>query len=110
MTEKRIKEIIRECINEITDNANGDGIKFNPNQFSSLTQRIKELYPNGTGVIHPYTEKEREENFRGLFRGGNPAYAKYKKWAEEREKEGVPPRGRSWAAYEEAMRNNAKKI
>lgn len=100
MTEKRIKEIIRECINEITDNANDDRIEFNPNQFSSLTQRIKELYPNGTGVIHPYTPEEREENFSGLFRGGNTDYEKFKKWREKKIKvEGWKSIDANWENY-----------
>jgi len=84
MTEKRIKEIIRECINEITDNANDDRIKFNPNQFSSLTQRIKELYPNGTGGFHPYKPEERIRNFEGLFKADNPDYRNFKKWRERK--------------------------
>ncbi len=73
LTENRIKAIIRNCINEVV---NGNVRNFTP-----------------------YTPDERERNFSGIGKMGNPTYNEFKKWREDGLKNGIPSRELGWEAY-----------
>jgi hypothetical protein len=64
LSENRIRQIIRETIEEAT--------------FGNVDQ------------FTPYTPEEREQNFKGLGRMGNPSYEAFKAWREEGLKRGIP--------------------
>ena len=73
LSENRIRQIIRETIEEAT--------------FGNVDQ------------FTPYTPEEREQNFKGLSRMGNPSYDAFKAWSEEGLKRGIPPIQLSWNNY-----------
>ena len=73
ITEARIKEIIREAVEEAT--------------FGNVDQ------------FTPYTPEEREQNFKGIGRMGNPSYDAFKAWREEGLRRGIPSVQLSWSQY-----------
>jgi len=73
LSENRIRQIIRETIEEAT--------------FGNVDQ------------FTPYTPEEREQNFKGLGRMGNPSYDAFKAWREEGLKRGIPSIQLSWNNY-----------
>ena len=85
ISENRIKEIIRETIDDVIEF--GDSNPSNP-------------YKNiDNGSVTPYTPEEREENFKGIGRMGNPSYSAFKAWREEGLKRGIPSVQLSWNKY-----------
>ena len=73
LSEDRIRQIIRETIEEAT--------------FGNVDQ------------FTPYTPEEREQNFKGIGRMGNPSYDAFKAWREEGLKRGIPSIQLSWNNY-----------
>lgn len=73
LSENRIRQIIRETIEEAT--------------FGSVDR------------FTPYTPEEREQNFKGLEKMGNPSYEAFNAWREEGLKRGIPSIQLSWNNY-----------
>lgn len=80
ITEKKLTEIIREAINEVL------------------------LGPDDR--FTPYTAKEREQNFKGLGRMGNPSYNAFKKWREQELRKGRKPIELSWERFLQEVGND----
>lgn len=73
LTNRRIKEIIREEIDEAT--------------FGNVDH------------FTPYSKEEAEQNKKAIGRVGNPSYDAFKKWREEGLRQGKPSSQLSWNAY-----------
>jgi hypothetical protein len=89
MTEERLNQIIRESIEDVLEF--GDS---------------KPLYALKGGNVDkftPYSKEERERNFSGIGRMGNPSYDKFKAWREDGLRRGIPSRELGWTAYQQAM-------
>lgn len=73
ITEARISEIIREVIDEAT--------------FGNVDH------------FTPYSQSERERNFHGIGRMGNPSYDAFKAWREDGLRRGFNEKELGWEQY-----------
>lgn len=79
--------------------------------YRIITQAINEaVVMKGGNVDHftPYSEKEKEANFKAIGHVGNPVYDAFKRWRDERIARGIPARESSWAAYQKEKEENRK--
>lgn len=79
ISENRIKEIIKEVVEEVT--------------FGNVKH------------FTPYTPEEREQNFKGLTMMRNPAYDAFIAWRNEGLRRGIPSRQLSWDDYQKELKN-----
>ena len=85
ISEKRINEIIKESIDNVLDFGDSKPIRtFNGGNVDNFT---------------PYSKEEREQNFKGIGRMGNPSYDAFKQWREEGLRRGIPSIQLSWNNY-----------
>ena len=89
ISNEKINQIIRESINNLFD----------------FDESIPSRTFGGGNVDNftPYSKEERERNFSGLGRMGNPTYDAFKAWREEGLRRGIPSVELGWAAYQKAI-------
>jgi len=89
MTQDRFNQIIRESIEDVLEFGDSKPLGgFNGGNVGSFT---------------PYSKEERERNFSGIGRAGNPSYDKFKAWREDGLRRGIPSRELGWSAYQREM-------
>lgn len=87
ISENRIKEIIKEVVDDVIEF--GESTPSNPYRN----------FCGSNGELKPYTAAEREQNFKGIGRMGNPTYDRFKAWREEGLRRGIPSRELGWSNY-----------
>ena len=85
ISEDRIKQIIKESIDDV--------IEFGD------SKPTRNFVGGNVSNFTPYSKEEREQNFKGLGRMGNPSYEAFKAWREEGLKRGIPSIELSWEKY-----------
>lgn len=74
-----------------------NNIKERIKQF--VKEAIEEQMYGNVDNFTPYTEREKEQNFKGIGRMGNPSYEDFKAWREEGLRRGIPSMELSWKKY-----------
>lgn len=64
-----------------------------------ITEAINEVLLGPNDSFTPYTKKEREQNFAGLTKMGNPGYDDFKRWRNAQIKKGRDKKELSWERY-----------
>lgn len=71
-----------------------------------ISEMINEtIVKKGGNIDHftPYSQKEKEANFKAIGRVGNPSYNAFKKWRDEGLAQGKPSIELSWANYQKML-------
>lgn len=93
ISDKTLKRIIKETIDDVIE-------------FGKPEPRVVPPNMGKDCKFTPYTQKERERNFRNIGQMRNPHYDRFHAWQEGELAKGRPMRELGWESYKREVGNN----